>query len=249
MRARNQRNRNRRKIVTSLLASGSALVAGATAEANIIETTVNQELGPGGPASETQYYKLNLPYKNLQAGNNGSYVNMFGSSRGRSKFSFNLSASSGAGVKLYGNPKGTWAVRAAAGKKWSTIAASSNVAGHAGIASFAKTARGATKTNGPGDFTDQYFAFKFVNGNTGQTGYGWMYGSLTGTYANKTYDLISYAYDDTGAEIPMGATNPVPEPGSLALCAMAALVAGAAGMRRFKYAKNAMPVARSVTAA
>jgi hypothetical protein len=89
------------------------------------------------------------------------------------------------------------------------------------------------------DFSQEYYAFSFLD-TSSQTHYGWIYGTLTGAYSNMTYNLISWAYDTTpGVEIGMGFTGAsgTPEPSTAALGAMAALVLGAAGVRKWNQAR------------
>jgi hypothetical protein len=81
-------------------------------------------------------------------------------------------------------------------------------------------------------FSQQYFAFSFTDSSS-QTHYGWIYGSLTGGYSDFNYNLISYGYDTTpNVEIGAGYTGPTPEPSTGVMFAMAALVLGAAGVRK-----------------
>jgi hypothetical protein len=89
-------------------------------------------------------------------------------------------------------------------------------------------------------FSDQYYAFTFTD-TSSQTHYGWMYGSLSGGVDDLSYNLISYAYDTTPGEvIETGQTmSGVPEPSTLVMGAMAALVLGAAGVRRWKQDQEA----------
>jgi len=88
-------------------------------------------------------------------------------------------------------------------------------------------------------FSQEYYAFYFLDALS-QTHYGWIYGTLTGGYSTITYNLISYAYDTTpGVEIGMGFTgaSTTPEPSTAALGAMAALILGAAGVRKWNKAQ------------
>jgi hypothetical protein len=92
---------------------------------------------------------------------------------------------------------------------------------------------------GGADFSREYYAFSFLDASS-QTHYGWTYGTLSGAYAGLNYNLISWAYDTTpGVEIGMGFTGAsgTPEPSTAALGAMAALVLGAAGVRKWNRAK------------
>ena len=97
--------------------------------------------------------------------------------------------------------------------------------------------------NGDGEgsnFSQEYYAFLFFD-TSYQAHYGWIYGTLSGGFSNLTYNLVSYAYDTTpGVEIGMGFTGAsgTPEPSTAALGAMAALILGAAGVRKWNQART-----------
>jgi hypothetical protein len=90
------------------------------------------------------------------------------------------------------------------------------------------------------DFSQKYFAFYFLDASF-LPHYGWTYGSLTGDYSDQMYNLISYAHDTTpGVMITTGQTQQSssnPEPSTAALGAMAALIPGAAGVRKWNRAR------------
>ena len=81
----------------------------------------------------------------------------------------------------------------------------------------------------------KYLLFSFSNNGT--TNYGWIeLLSTTAAFSSQksaySATLGDWAYDDTGATITAGQT--VPEPASAALAMGGALVAGAAGLRRWR---------------
>lgn len=83
-----------------------------------------------------------------------------------------------------------------------------------------------------------YVAFSFLNSKTNQTDYGY-FQVETDPYVSAAnpggLKFFSAAYDNTGADIIMGAApTPVPEPGTLAALAFGGLGAGAVAYRRRK---------------
>lgn len=84
----------------------------------------------------------------------------------------------------------------------------------------------------------KYLLFDF--NNSGTTNYGWLEikalttGVVGEGQSNYSATLGTLAYDDSGATILAGQTVPVPEPSSAALAMGGALVAGAAGLRRWR---------------
>ncbi len=108
-----------------------------------------------------------------------------------------------------------------------------------------------TRVGLTGSFRDQYALFEFNNG--GVEDYGWVQLSLSWSGLELGVDKVhpdeappetpyltisDYAYDSSGAFIPAGDTG-VPEPASVELAGLGALMLGAAGVRRWRAAKKA----------
>ena len=94
------------------------------------------------------------------------------------------------------------------------------------------------ETTGATAFTlsssNNYFGFRFLNEGTGQINFGWAQLTLAGTYQGQPRAIISYAYEDSGAGILVGA---VPEPSTFAL--LGVMAAGAFGVREWRKRKAA----------
>ncbi|GDX97495.1 hypothetical protein LBMAG47_31600 [Planctomycetia bacterium] len=87
--------------------------------------------------------------------------------------------------------------------------------------------------------SSKYLLFQFTNLST--TNFGWieLTSATTGVTTGEPKSLYSvtlgqWAYDDSGAQILAGQVVPVPEPATATLAMGGALVAGAAGLRRWR---------------
>jgi len=91
---------------------------------------------------------------------------------------------------------------------------------------------------GLSSFSDKYIAFMFKDSTQGDAlRYGWALMSMNVTAATGADVILhSWAYDDTGAKITMGA---IPEPSTAVLLAAGAMVLGASGVRRWRARKHA----------
>jgi hypothetical protein len=107
----------------------------------------------------------------------------------------------------------------------------------AALASFGS----ASDFSNTGGFGPAYMAFEFKDSTQAGTPmrYGWVGLSMVngnlisgGDYPRLT--VSGWAYDNTGAQIPMGATAPVPEPSAMGLLALGALTLGAQGVRSWR---------------
>jgi hypothetical protein len=225
-------------LLAQLTLTGAAALAGSSAHAQIIYTAVNENIG--FPSSDSHSFTTSLPG-----------VNQF--------TLFNMATTVGVNpvdhvleiTGPYGGANLNQTIYNGAvvptkspyGQKWSSIVP--------GSASYPSAFIALVSTNGATQgyntsFTDAYFDFKFKDSTNGnQVDYGYFELSITNnTYTGLAMDLIGYAYDASGAEIPAGAmpmTTPVPEPSpALALAALSALTLGAAGVRRIKALKAAV---------
>jgi hypothetical protein len=94
-----------------------------------------------------------------------------------------------------------------------------------------------SETTGPTAFnlgtSNNYIGFRFLNENTGAMNFGWAQFQLTGL-GTQPRTLIQWAYDNTGAEIAVGA---IPEPTTTAL--LGVMAAGALGLRAWRKRKAA----------
>jgi hypothetical protein len=90
--------------------------------------------------------------------------------------------------------------------------------------------------------SSKYLLFRFTNLSTSQVNFGWIEltdatTGVTGVEPKSLYSVTlgQWAYDDSGAEILAGQeVAPVPEPATATLAMGGALVAGAAGLRRWR---------------
>jgi len=119
-----------------------------------------------------------------------------------------------------------FALPVGAGRIWDQILANAKPGG--------KIAAAVLTGNYPGSYDHMYLPFEFQDSTAGNAlRYGWMEVSLSNPMGgNPDLTLFGYAYDNSGAEIPMGATTP--EPSSVALLALGALAFGAAGVRNWR---------------
>jgi hypothetical protein len=214
----------------SLSAAGLALAAGSEAHAAIIVQDVNKDVGfaPG----DSSFAHFPLP----------NFTNGFYLQRGQSSgplgmgvprrfLEFNASNSSAVTFAVH---KPRLMNRLPAGKKWKSAGGFPSTVGAINTA----TANG-QKTDGT-TFTDEYFAFEFKHGFHGHPGhdYGWIKGSLTDTsYGDMTFHIDSFAYNQTTNEQIATGQTAVPEPAAALLALSGALVAGAAGIRRWRAAR------------
>jgi hypothetical protein len=139
-----------------------------------------------------------------------------------------------AGYAKLKNP-GTILVPLAAGVKWGQAAGIATVSATVGKANYF----GHT----PAGYDHKYLVFIFQD--TTQAGnplrYGWVELSLSQPSNNSGPDvtIFGYAYDNTGAEILTGA---VPEPGTVAIAVLGALMLGAKGVRHWRRNRSQAPV-------
>ncbi len=82
--------------------------------------------------------------------------------------------------------------------------------------------------------TNNYIGFRFLNEMTGQLNFGWAHFELGATAGAQPRTLIEFAFDNSGAAIPVGA---IPEPTTLGLLGLAAM--GALGVRAWRGRKAA----------
>jgi hypothetical protein len=224
--------------VSTKLVSLLALAAGAaampqTSNADIIFQSANGHVGFG--AGDSSSFFLSLP---------GSTQFGFGATFSTKSRSYGLyhtlhrtvlvGHAGGAAASVQGNG-GLAAVRAY-GQAWnngfgmySVISVAKGVI-HKDISS---AVSGYSQTPASG-YDHQYFAFRFSNG---VPLYGWVeVGLNVGGGNGPSLTVYGYAYDNSGAQIAIGA---VPEPDSTALLALGALTLGAKGVRNWRRNRTA----------
>jgi hypothetical protein len=243
-----------KSLLTHLMVAGTAALAGSAANAQIVVTNVNENIGfaPGdvssfvsslpGPLQFNIYRSVfdhalvhSIKLDTTRVGPIPSSVSAY----------LDVMASRAFGGKGYGGhghvePGSIWAV--SSGKKWGSIHGVPT-SGPDRIVSVAHRATSATITTVGGHttttiialptttasldrFSDRYFAFEFTDAHRGyQLDYGWIKASLTdNTYDGLNLHIDSYAYDASGAQIAMGETV-APVPEPNTALALAALSA------------------------
>jgi hypothetical protein len=253
-----------KSLLAHLMVAGTAALAGSAANAQIVVTNVNENIGfaPGdvssfvsslpGPVQfnifRESFTGLGIPdWIEIQSQNGlptsrGAYLNVMA----QRQFIHTGYGKHGGHTRIVPGSIET----VPAGEKWGSIEGIGVRSDSVAKVYLAKTwtgfsssnTRTLSNTNPSRDrFTDGYFAFQFTDANRGyQLDYGWIKASLTDDTLNDlNLHIDSYAYDPTGAQIAMGdagtAGTTVPEPNAaLALAALSALTLGTTSVKRFK---------------
>ena len=238
-----RRHKDLRSKIASLSALGAgALIAGADrVEASTIYTPVNAVVGAGAQSSvvlslssaavSTSFsFAFNhTVQKHSITSINRYFLRGFGGHTAAVQFATTGGASHKLGLYLAGSVFG------------SAAAGSNALVGGRGWQSIDGGKRSSVFGNSP--FSLEYALFRFT-APTGQTDYGWIqlsYSVTKGFGSNPTLGpdltVYSYAWDNTGAQLPGGAG--VPEPDTMALTGLGALALGAVGLRRWRQSKAA----------
>jgi hypothetical protein len=207
-----------KKTTATRLASLSALGAGALVsstgqlQAGIIETDLSPVQQVGFSAGFNPSYTVVLP----------------GTAR------FNVRTSSSSAVS---------AARTAGYVKFAGLFGAGKSFGGVGGSSLDQLAHSSTSTFPRQLYTNKFLIFKFQDSTSSNAiRYGWLElsAALNGV-GMPDVTLTAFAYDDSGAQIvtPLGnGSSTVPEPASIALSGLGALVLGASGVRRWRTAKK-----------
>jgi hypothetical protein len=207
------------KLVSLLALAAGALAMPQSASADIIVTDLTTNFVTVGPNGSPSFLIDNLPGTARLGFEAHERTTLIGESR-------LVSALQKAGyVRLKSHS--SFIVPAVLGATWDQIIGTSTVNGLVGRAN--------GYGNVPNSFLHLYIAFKFKDST--QVGspvlYGWIDASLSNPVDGSGPDvtIFRYAFDSTGAKIPMGA---VPEPAPAALLALGALTLGAKGLRSWR---------------
>lgn len=217
--ARARRKRLNRQLLGYTATAGAALAVAGVASAEIISNA-----GYSGPIT-------------VNASNPSVGLNLHGG--GGTDFNFFFSSGGSYGNVLGGNAFGgaglaRYCLIAGAPINPSAMSFYTAITGSSGFAWRMKTSSGSATYSG-GHFLGQrgYIGVRFADPtNPEQLNYGWIDFEANSDVTTGT--IYGWAYDNTGAGIGAGQ---VPEPSSLALCALGALTAaGAAVLRRWNKA-------------
>jgi hypothetical protein len=250
-----------KSLITHLMVAGTAALAGSAANAQIVVTNVNENIGfaPGDVSSFVSSLPGPIQFNLFRHSGFTRSIGMQSKRVGPIPRSVSAYLYMKASRKYTAFFPRVFIETVPAGKKWRSISGVS-ASGPAHVVTVyhltttvhIPTVGGSTTSTtitlpttraSRKPFTDQYFAFTFADAARDyQYDYGWIKASLTdNTYDGLNLHIDSYAYDPSGKQIAMGETvAPVPEPNAaLALAALSALTLGAAGVKRFKAIQNA----------
>jgi PEP-CTERM motif len=229
-----KRFESRKKWLFLSALSAGGMAVGGVSLAGVILTPVNQNVGnfPNDNSSIT----LDLPGINdmrvfTTTGPFTNSVRLAGAT-GATYFKvhrYNIFTVSGANPPKFAQPS-------PAGQLWGAVPGTVGSTGNLAAASHT------FQPGFPPVGSDRYFDFQFADSTAGGAlRYGWLEAIITkasnpGFPPNVEVDVVRYAYDDTGAQI--GPPAAVPEPASIVLGGLGALVMGAAGVRRWRKNKQ-----------
>jgi hypothetical protein len=213
------------KLVSLLALAAGALAMPQSSNADVIVTDLSTNFVTVGPHGSSSFLIDNLP---------GTAQLGFEAHSSVARGSRVVSAGQKAGYVRLKTNAASFVVPAAAGATWNQIAGVSTVNGLVGKVD--------ASGHFPNSFVHLYLPFKFKDST--EVGspvlYGWIDVSLSNPDDKSGPDLtiFSYAYDNTGAPIPMGA---IPEPAPTSLLALGALTLGAKGVRAWRKRRQGDP--------